>query len=402
MNILVINSGSSSLKYQYINPVTGDLIAKGLVERIAIEGSMIKHTAYKNGEEYTKKIVQEIAHHEDAMQLVANLLTDEAIGVVQNPSQIEAIGHRVVHGGEKLVDTVLVNNEVKQAIEDCIPLSPLHNPAGLSGIEVAEKIFPNAKNVVVLDTAFHKTLPAKAYRFAIPEEYYKKYGVRVYGFHGTSHKYVYQAAQQYLQNNHLKAITIHLGNGSSMSAVNAQGECVDTTMGLTPLAGLMMGTRSGDIDPSVIFYLNETAGMKNPEIKNLLNKNSGMLGLTGSSDARDVTEKYNKGDENAILCYEMYAYKIKKYIGAYTAVLNGVDALIFTAGLGEHDEIMRSLACKELNNLGVVLDEEKNIALNHPKEIVEIQAENSAVKILVIPTNEELQIAHEVYDLLNK
>lgn len=276
----------------------------------------------------------------------------------------------------------------------------MHNPGHLAGIKVGKKIFSAAKHFVVLDTAFHQTMPPKAYRFAIPEKYYKEHHLRVYGFHGTSHKYVYNTAKDFLKNDRLKAITIHLGNGSSMAAVNSQGHCVDTSMGLTPLDGLMMGTRTGCIDASVIFYLGEVMGMSFEEIKTLFNKQSGMLGIAGSSDARDVTDMLEKGDKNAQLCYDMYAYRIKKFIGAYTAVLNGADVLIFTAGLGEHDALMRSMACNELSYLGIELDEEKNTSLNHPKKPVEIQSANSKVKILIIPTNEELQIADEVYELV--
>lgn len=401
MDILVINSGSSSIKYQLLNTETKAPKAVGLVERIGIDGGNIKHTATINGEEKVKRITQDIPNHEDAMKLVAELLTDKEIGVIHNPDEILAAGHRIVHGGESLIKTELVTDEIIKKIEDTIPLSPLHNPGHLAGIKVGRKIFSKAKHFVVIDTAFHQTMPPKAYRFAIDEKFYKEHHLRVYGFHGTSHKYVYNTAKAYLNKGDLKAIAIHLGNGSSMSAVNSEGHCVDTSMGLTPLDGLMMGTRTGNIDASVVFYLGEELGMSFGEIKTLFNKQSGMLAIAGSSDARDVTAKLKEGDANAQLCYDMYAYRIKKFIGSYTAVLNGVDALIFTAGLGEHDELMRSMACKELSYLGIELDEEKNIALNHAKEVVEIQSENSKVKILIVPTNEELQIAREVNELMN-
>ncbi|MCU7693483.1 acetate/propionate family kinase [Haoranjiania flava] len=400
MDILVINSGSSSIKYQLLNTETKEVLAVGLVERIGIDAGNIKHKAKINGEEKVKIIEQDIPNHEDAMKMVAELLTDKEVGVIHNPEEILAVGHRVVHGGESLVKTELINDDIIRKIEETIPLSPLHNPGHLAGIKVGMKIFSAAKHFAVLDTAFHQTMPPKAYRFAIPEKYYKEHHLRVYGFHGTSHRYVYETARDYLKKDDLKAITIHLGNGSSMSAVNSEGHCVDTSMGLTPLDGLMMGTRTGSIDASVVFYLGQVMGMDFEEIKTLFNKQSGMLGIAGSSDARDVTDMLEKGDANAQLCYDMYAYRIKKFIGSYTAVLNGVDALIFTAGLGEHDELMRSMACSELSYLGIEMDEEKNKSLNHAKQAVEIQSANSRVKILIIPTNEELQIAKEVYDLM--
>lgn len=400
MDILVINSGSSSIKYQLINTNTKKPLAVGLVERIGIKGGNIKHSALVNGEEKIKRIEQDIPTHEDAMKMVAELLTDKEIGVIHNPEEIIAVGHRVVHGGESLIKTELVTEEVIKKIEDTIPLSPLHNIGHLAGINVGRKIFNKAKHFVVIDTAFHQTMPPKAFRYAIPEKYYTQDHLRVYGFHGTSHKYVYNTAKEYLKKDDLKAITIHLGNGSSMSAVDSEGHCMDTSMGLTPLDGLMMGTRTGNIDASVVFYLGEERGMSFGEIKTLFNKESGMLGVAGSSDARDVSKMLENGDKNAQLCYDMYAYRIKKFIGSYMAVLNGADVLIFTAGLGEHDALMRSMACKELNYLGIELDEEKNESLNHAKEVVEIQSSNSNVKILIVPTNEELQIANEVSELM--
>lgn len=402
MEILIINSGSSSLKYQLIDSTTGEAQAKGIVERIGIDGSLIKYTAIKNGKEIEVKKELPIATHEEGMKLVSDLLTDKEVGVINNPEDIETVGHRVVHGGEKLVKPTLVTEEVKKEIERIIPLSPLHNPGHLAGINVAEKIFHKAKHVAVMDTAFHQTMPAKAYRYAIPNTYYEEYGIRAYGFHGTSHKYVDAQARQYLKNKQLKNVTIHLGNGSSMAAVNEEGKCIDTSMGLTPLDGLVMGTRSGSIDASVVFYLGEELAMPFAEVKQLLNKKSGMLGLAGSSDARDVSEKYHKNDPNAVLCYEMYAYRIKKFIGAYAAALNGLDSITFTAGLGENDALIRSLSCENMNFLGIDLDENKNEKLNRPKEIVELQSEKSKVKILIVPTNEELQIANEVVELLQK
>lgn len=399
MEILIINSGSSSLKYQLIDTQTGTAVAKGLVDRIGIEGSLVKYVAIKNGTENEVKKQLPISNHEEAMKVVTDLLSDSNIGVINNPDDIKAIGHRVVHGGEKFVQPTIITEEVKSEVEKLISLSPLHNPACLEGIRSAEKIFTKATHVAVFDTAFHQTMPAKAFRYAIPNEFYEKNGVRAYGFHGTSHKYVDNQARNYL-NTSIKNITIHLGNGSSMAAVDENGQCMDTTMGLTPLDGLVMGTRSGQIDAGVIFYLANQLNLSTKEIDTILNKKSGMLGLTGSSDARDVSDKYFQNDPNAVLCYEMYAYRIKKFIGAYAAILNGLDSITFTAGLGENDDLVRLLACRDLEFLGIEIDEEKNLKLNRPKQVVEIQKDSSKVKILIIPTNEELQIANEVVSLL--
>lgn len=395
MEILIINSGSSSLKYQLIDSQSGTAIAKGLVDRIGIDGSTVKYVALKNGKEVEIKKQLPIRNHEEGMKVVTDLLSDVEVGVVNNPDDIKAIGHRVVHGGEKFVQPTIITEEVKNEIEKLIPLSPLHNPACLEGIRSAEKIFKKATHVAIFDTAFHQTMPAQAFRYAIPNEFYEKHGVRAYGFHGTSHKYVDAQARKYLNAN-IKNITIHLGNGSSMAAVNENGQCMDTTMGLTPLDGLVMGTRCGQIDAGVIFYMANQLNLSIEEINTVLNKKSGMLGLTGSSDARDVSDKYFAHDANAVLCYEMYAYRIKKFIGAYAAVLNGLDSITFTAGLGENDDLIRLLVCQNMEFLGIQIDEDKNKKLNRPKQTVEIQKEGSRVKILIIPTNEELQIATEV------
>lgn len=400
MEILIINSGSSSLKFQLIDAQTGYSCVRGLVERIGIDGGRIKYVAILHGEEKEVVVEQDIPNHEKGMELVAQLLTDKEVGVIQNTDDILYIGHRVVHGGEKLVKPSLITEEIKQKIKELIPLSPLHNPGHLEGIDVAEKIFKKARHYAVMDTAFHQTMPAKAYRYAIPNALYQEQGIRVYGFHGTSHKFVDTQARAFLSNPHLKNITIHLGNGSSMAAVNEKGECVDTSMGLTPLDGLVMGTRCGNIDASVVFYLAEEMQMSVSQIKELLNKKSGMLGLAGSSDARDVDQMAASGDANAILCQQMYAYRIQKFIGAYTAALNGLDCIVFTAGLGENDAVIRSLVCQNMDFLGIKLDEEKNQKLNRSKNIVEVQASDSRVKILIIPTNEELQIAREVSELI--
>lgn len=400
MEILIINSGSSSLKYQLIDSQTGESKARGLVDRIGIDGSTIKYVALKNGKEIEVKKQLPIANHEEGLNLVTELLCDAEVGVISNPDDIKGVGHRVVHGGERLVQPTIITDEIEKIIEELIPLAPLHNPGNLSGIRVARKLFAKATHCAVLDTAFHQTMPAKAYRYAIPAEFYEKNGVRAYGFHGISHKFVDGEARKLLNKPNAKNITIHIGNGASMSAINAEGKCVDTSMGFTPLDGLVMGTRCGQIDPGVIFYMGSQLGLNNDEINTILNKKSGMLGVSGYSDARDVSDKYHTGDANAILCYEMYAYRIKKFIGAYTAALNGLDSIIFTAGLGENDALVRKLVCQDLSFLGIELDEEKNEQLNHPKHPVEVQKDGARVKIFIIPTNEELQIVNEIIDLV--
>lgn len=400
MEILIINSGSSSLKYQLIDSKTGESKAKGIVDRIGIEGSLIKYVAVKDGKEVERKKEVPIPTHEVGMNLVTEFLTDPEVGVIHNPEEIKGVGHRVVHGGEKLVQPTVIDDAVVEEITRIIPLSPLHNPGHLEGIRVARKLFNKATHVAVFDTAFHQTMPPKAFRYAIPNEYYEKYGIRSYGFHGTSHKFVDAEARKYLNNPHIKNITIHLGNGASMAAVNQNGQCIDTSMGLTPLDGLIMGTRCGQIDASVAFFLGQELGLSFEEVKIIFNKKSGMLGLTGYSDARDVAAKYHAGDANAQLCYEMYGYRIQKFIGAYTAALNGLDSIVFTAGLGENDALTRSFACRNMDFFGIKLDEKKNEELNHPKAPVEIQAADSRVKILIIPTNEELQIVNEIVELV--
>lgn len=400
MEILIINSGSSSLKYQLIDSKTGESKAKGIVDRIGIEGSLIKYVAVKDGKEVERKKEVPIPTHEVGMNLVTEFLTNPEVGVIHNPEEIKGVGHRVVHGGEKLVQPTVIDDAVVEEITRIIPLSPLHNPGHLEGIRVARKLFNKATHVAVFDTAFHQTMPPKAFRYAIPNEYYEKYGIRSYGFHGTSHKFVDAEARKYLNNPHIKNITIHLGNGASMAAVNQNGQCIDTSMGLTPLDGLIMGTRCGQIDASVAFFLGQELGLSFEEVKTIFNKKSGMLGLTGYSDARDVAAKYHAGDANAQLCYEMYGYRIQKFIGAYTAALNGLDSIVFTAGLGENDALTRSFACRNMDFFGIKLDEKKNEELNHPKAPVEIQAADSRVKILIIPTNEELQIVNEIVGLV--
>lgn len=397
MNIFVINSGSSSIKYQLIRMPEAATICTGLIERIGSDASTIIHKRFIDGEEFVKEETLKIKDHATGLKEVAQLLIDPEIGVIKNADEIHAVGHRVVHGGESFSDTQIITEEVKEKIKSLFPLAPLHNPPNFLGIEVAEKIFTTAKQIAVFDTAFHQTMPAVAYRMAIPNEYYTEHRIRSYGFHGTSHKYVSERANEMLQKKETKIITIHLGNGCSMSAI-LNGKCIDHSMGLGPMNGLIMGTRAGDIDQSVIFYLVNQLGYPIEEINNVLNKKSGMLGLTGFSDMRDVTARYNEGDLNAILAYEMYGYHIKKYIGSFTAVLNGLDAIVFTGGVGENDSLVRSLATKHLNYLGIELDEEIN--KKRWKGAVELNTAVSKVKILKIPTNEELEIAKQCFALI--
>ncbi len=398
MNIFVINSGSSSIKYQLIEMPSEIVICSGIVERIGSEDADIIHKTYKGGREQVKRLVMKIYDHAEGLKEVAALLTHQQIGVIKDPSEIHVVGHRVVHGGESFAATTVITKEVKDKIKKLFPLAPLHNPPNYLGIEVAEKLFIKAKQVAVFDTAFHQTIPEEAYRYAIPSKFYYEYGIRVYGFHGTSHKYVSGKAIEYLQKVNSKIITIHLGNGCSMTAVK-DGKSVDTSMGFGPMNGLIMGTRAGDIDQSVIFYLVNQLGYEVEKVKEMLNNNSGMVGLTGLNDMRDIIAKIENGDKQALLAYQMYAYRIRKYIGTFSAVLNGLDAIVFTGGVGENDRLMRQLCSSKLEYLGIQMDEEKNN--RRLKVLHEINKEDSRVKILVIPTNEELEIATQCYQLLN-
>jgi acetate kinase len=398
MNIFVVNSGSSSIKYQLFRMPTEQPLCSGLVERIGLEEGKITHKVYLDGEEKAITKTAAIPDHEAGLLMVKDLLCEPGIGVIQNPQEIDAVGHRVVHGGERFATTTVINSEVKEKIKELFALAPLHNPANFTGIEVAEHVFTNALQVAVFDTAFHQTMPEKAFRYAIPNELYTEKGIRAYGFHGTSHKYVTQKAIEYLGNEDAKIVTIHLGNGSSMAAVD-KGQSVDTSMGLGPMGGLVMGTRSGDIDPSIIFHLVKE-GYTVDEVNTLLNKKSGMLGLTGYSDMRDVLTAIANGDRMAKLAYDMYAYRIKKYIGSYAAILNGLDAIVFTAGIGENDSVIREKSCEQMDFLGIELDIEKNSIRS--KGIREINKEGAPVKILVIPTNEELEIVRQCFELLTE
>lgn len=398
MNIFVVNSGSSSIKYQlFIMPHTQP-VCSGLVERIGLEEAVITHKIIKDAGETKVVKKMELPDHEAGLTEVVALLTDATSGVISNTDDIHVVGHRVVHGGESFAETVVIKKDVKDEIKKLFPLAPLHNPANFLGIEVAEKIFSKAKQVAVFDTAYHQTIPEKAYRYAIPHTYYKDMGIRKYGFHGTSHKYVSTKALAYLNNANAKLITIHLGNGCSMAAIDA-GRSVDTSMGFGPLSGLIMGTRSGDVDPSVIFHLVDELGYDIEQVKALLNRRSGMQGLTGYSDMRDIAKALETGDAQAEIALDMYAYRIKQYIGAYVAALNGLDAIVFTAGVGENDRAMRNRICSNMQFFGLQPDTEKNN--KGTGNIYEINIEGAKVKILVVATNEELEIAQQCFELLS-
>jgi acetate kinase len=397
MNIFVINSGSSSIKYQLFKMPSEKPVCSGLVDRIGLDHPTITHKVFKGDEELVFNLKPEIDDHAGGLREVVNLLTDPVNGVIGAPSEIEAVGHRIVHGGDTFTSTTVITAELKEKLKHTFQLAPLHNPSGYRGIEVAEKIFSNAVQIAVFDTAFHQTMPAEAYRFAIPDSFYTEHHIRVYGFHGISHNYVSRQVMDYLGKPDAKLITIHLGNGCSMAAVDA-GKCIDTSMGFGPLSGLIMGTRCGDIDGTVIFYLVNQLGYDIAQVNNLLNKQSGMLGLTGYSDMRDVTKAIHAGDKNAELAYEMYAYRIKKYIGAYAAALNGLDGIIFTAGVGENDAEVRRRVCTNMEYLGINLNNEENST--RKPGLREINTPESRVKIFIVPTNEELEIANECYGML--
>lgn len=392
MNILIINAGSSSLKYQLMDPDTGVVSAKGLCERIYIDGRLT-HNA--NG----KKVVKDIPMptHSEAIQAVLAILVDPVDGVIKSTDEIDAVGHRVLHGGMEFFDSCIINDEVIAAIEKCIPLGPLHNPANLMGIRACQAVMPTTPQVAVFDTAFHMTMPPVAYRYAIPTEYYKNDSIRRYGFHGTSHKYVTKRAIELMGTKDIKLINCHLGNGSSMSAVK-DGKCQDTSMGLTPLAGVPMGTRSGDLDAAVVQFIMNKYGMSADECLNMLNKKSGVLALSGvSSDFRDIEGEAEKGNADCQLALDKFAYEVRKYIGSYSAALGGLDCLVFTAGVGENSGSMRARICEGLEYLGVKIDPEKNTVRG--KEAI-ISTDDSKVTVWVIPTNEELMIAQDTAELV--
>ena len=395
MNVLVINCGSSSLKFQLINSESEAVLAKGLCERIGIDGRLTYQPA--GGEKNVSE--KAMPTHTEAIQFVIDALTDADTGVVKSLDEIGAVGHRVVHGGEKFAKSVVVTPEVKAAIAECNDLAPLHNPANLIGIEACESLMPGTPQVVVFDTAFHQTMPEKAYMYGLPYEYYEKYKVRRYGFHGTSHSFVSKRVAEIVGKpyNATKTIVCHLGNGASVSAV-LNGESVDTSMGLTPLEGLVMGTRSGDIDPAIMKFIAKKENLDIAGIMNVLNKKSGVEGVSGvSSDFRDLEAAAKAGNKRAELAIDVFAYRVAKYVGAYTAAMNGVDNIVFTAGIGENCALVRTKVCSYLGYLGITIDEEANG--KRGEEII-ISTPDSKVKVLVVPTNEELAIARETVALV--
>ena len=397
MNVLVINCGSSSLKFQLINSESEKVLAKGLCERIGIDGSLTYQPA--GGEKV--KSDKAMPTHTEAIQFVIDALTDAETGVVKSLDEIGAVGHRVVHGGEKFASSVVITDEVKKAVEECNDLAPLHNPANLIGVAACEKLMPGTPMVAVFDTAFHQTMPEKAYMYGLPYEYYEKYKVRRYGFHGTSHSFVSKRAAEVMGKSYdeVKTIVCHLGNGSSVSAV-LNGKCVDTSMGLTPLEGLVMGTRSGDIDPAIMEFIAKKENLDIEGVMEVLNKKSGVFGISGglSSDFRDLTDAMNAGDKKAKIAMDVFSYRVAKYIGSYAAAMNGVDDIVFTAGIGENDDYVRQEVCKYLGYLGVDFDFEVNTGLRGKE--AELTKEGSKVKVFVIPTNEELAIARETLALV--
>ncbi len=394
MKVLVINSGSSSIKYQLFNMPEEEVICSGLVERIGLNNPEIH---YKSGNDKIDRVC-DIPNHKMGLEKVVKFLLDEEFGVIKSTSEIEAVGHRVVHGGSSFSNTTIINDEVKSKIKELFSLAPQHNPPNYEGIVVAEKMFPKAKQIAVFDTAFHQTMPVEAYKYSIPNKFLEENKIRKYGFHGTSHKYVSEKAIEYLGTKHSKIITIHLGNGCSMTAVK-NGKSIDTTLGFGPVTGLIMGSRSGDIDHAIIFHLVNNLGYKLDEVNSMLQKESGMLGLTGFSDLRDIESEAENGNKECQLALEMNAYRIKQYIGSYTAAMNGLDAIVFTAGIGENSDIIRKLVCTNMEYFGIDIDIEKNKV--RAKKITEINTLNSKTKILIVPTNEEVEIAKQSFELIN-
>ena len=395
MNVLVINCGSSSLKYQLIDSDTEAVLAKGLCERIGIDGRLVYQKAGND------KVITEASMptHKEAIQMVLEALTNEKTGAIKSLAEVNAIGHRIVHGGEKFASSAIITDEMIKAVEECNDLAPLHNPANLIGIRVCSELMPNVPQVGVFDTAFHQTMPAKAYLYGLPIEYYKNYKVRRYGFHGTSHSFVSKRAVEFLglDKDNSKVIVCHLGNGSSISAVQ-NGKCVDTTMGLTPLEGVVMGTRSGSIDPAIVEYIAKKENLDLAGVMNVLNKKSGLQGMSGvSSDMRDLRAAAAEGNEDAKNAIEVLCYGIAKYVGGYVAAMNGVDAIVFTAGIGENVGMIREKVCSYLGFLGVTIDAKANEAMG---EEVVISGADSKVKVAVIPTNEELAICRDTVALV--
>ena len=391
MKVLVINCGSSSLKYQLINMENEESLAQGLVERIGIEGSVLTQKV-PGKDKYI--IEQPMADHKDAIKLVLDALVDEAHGVIASMDEISAVGHRVVHGGEKYAESVLINDEVMASLEECVKLAPLHNPANIIGINACKSLMPSTPMVAVFDTAFHQTMPKTAYIYPLPYELYENHGIRKYGFHGTSHKFVSAECAKMMGKDikDVKIITCHLGNGASLAAIK-NGQCIDTSMGFTPLEGIAMGTRCGNIDPAIVTFLQKECNMSAAEVDNLMNKKSGVFGISGvSSDFRDIEDAAAQGNERAILALDVFNYRVREMIGAYAAAMGGVDAIVFTAGLGENAIETRLDICKGLEFLGIELDEEKNNVRGKAREI---SKDGAKVKAFVIPTNEELVIARD-------
>lgn len=398
MKILVINCGSSSLKFQLINSQDESVLAKGLCERIGLEGSRLIYQAADNEKEITEESMPE---HKSAVELVIKALTNNKTGVIKDLSDVGAVGHRIVHGGEKFAKSVIIDNEVIKAIEQCNDLAPLHNPANLIGIKACREVMPDTPMIAVFDTAFHQTMPDKAYMYGLPYEYYDKYKIRRYGFHGTSHSFVSKRVSEILERPYgeLKTIVCHLGNGASICAVNG-GKSTDTSMGLTPLEGLIMGTRCGSIDPAIVEFIADKEKKSIAQVMQILNKDSGVLGLSGvGSDFRDITEAMNNGNERARMTIESYCYQVAKYIGAYIAAMNGVDAIAFTAGLGENNPYVRKLICSYFGYMGIKINDEQNENCNGENII---STQDSDVKVLVVATNEELKIARETLELYDK
>lgn len=397
MKVLVINSGSSSIKFQFINMATQEVLAKGLLERIGLDGSRIKYQ--RNGEK--KVIEQPIKNHKDGIDIIVTRLTDPQDGVIKDKKEIFAVGHRVVHAGEKFNGTVLLTEDVMDALKECIPLAPLHNPPNIAGIEATQNVLPGIPMAGVFDTAFHQSMPEKAFIYAIPYKYYKKYGIRRYGFHGTSHFFVAKEGAKKMGKNleDLKIISCHLGNGCSIAAVK-NGKSVDTSMGFTPLEGLVMGTRCGDLDPAIPMFIQRSEGVSFEEVDSILNKQSGVQGISEvSSDMRDIHDQVVEGNKNAQLAVDIMGYRLKKYIGSYIAAMNGVDLIIFTAGIGENDEFVREKTLEEMEGLGIVFDRGLNLKTHGKFEV--ISTPESKVKVMIIPTNEELEIANQTVNIVS-
>jgi acetate kinase len=402
MNVLVINAGSSSIKYQLLNMDNEAVMASGIIERIGEQKGVLSHKRFTtNGDEEKTTLEQAIPDHRAGMHLLIDMITSDKTGVIKDKSEITVIGHRVVQGGEAFSSATLIDDSVKNAIEENNPLAPLHNPANLTGINVAEELFPETPNIAVFDTEFHQTMPPKAYLYALPYELYKELRIRRYGFHGTSHKYVAKNVALTMNKDpeDINVITVHLGNGGSITAIK-NGKCIDTSMGMTPLAGVMMGSRCGDLDPAISMYISESKGISAREVDTILNKKSGLIGICGMNDMRDIHQSAKEGNQTPKLAVEMFSYRVKKYIGAYFAALGTVDAIAFTAGIGENDDIIRAEVCKNMEGLGIQLDDKENEGrISHRKKI---STSNSNVEVWVIPTNEELQIAQDALSVVQE